>query len=135
MNKIKTKELFIEQLKKTPIIQVCAEKLGVSRSTFYRFKQQDKKFNQKVDKAIFEGRQMINDLSESKLISAIHSGNLTSVMYWLNHNHSTYSNKLEVTGHLKHEYKLTSEQKKDIKRALSLADLTINKEIKNEKED
>ena len=31
MNEVKIKELFIEQLRKTPIIQVCAEKLGVSR--------------------------------------------------------------------------------------------------------
>ena len=131
MNEVKTKELFVEQLRKTPIVQVCAEKLGVSRSTFYRMKRSDKKFNQKVDEAIFEGRQMINDLSESKLISAIHSGNLTSVMYWLNHNHSTYSNKLEIVGNLSVSNELTKEQEQDIKRALALANI---KEVRNDKQ-
>ena len=39
------KKAIIEQLKKTPIIQVTCEKLGVSRATFYRWKKNDDKFS------------------------------------------------------------------------------------------
>ena len=60
-----------------------------------------------------------------KAISAIKDRNLTSIMFWLRHNHKTYSNKLEVTARLKKsEEKLTPEQKAIIKKALTLASLS-----------
>ena len=131
INQKKTKELFIEQLKRTPIVQVICEKLGVSRATFYRMKNQDKKFGQEADEAISEGRQLVNEIAESKLLAAIQSGNLSSIYYWLNHNSSIYSNKLEIKGKIATSKELTPKQEDDIKRAPMLADL---KEVKNEKE-
>jgi len=38
------KKLLIEQLKKTPIVQMACEKTGVARSTYYRWKKQNKTF-------------------------------------------------------------------------------------------
>jgi len=128
MNNDKTKELLVENLKKTPIIQLVCEKIGISRASFYRFKKNDKTFAKNVDEAIVEGRQVVNDLAESRLMAAIQSGNLTSVMYWLNHNHTQYSNKLEIRGKIETSTQLTAEQQEDIKKALSLINL---KEITN----
>ncbi len=119
----KTKELFIEQLKKTPIIQICCEKLNVSRATFYRMKTNDKKFGQKVDQAIAEGRKLVNDIAESRLLTAIQNGNLQSIMYWLRFNHPLYGNKLEISGSIATSNELTPEQLKDIKKALLLANI------------
>lgn len=126
----KVKELLVEQLRKAPIIQLAVEKVGIGRATFYRMKKADKQFAKAVDEAIVEGRLVVNDLAESRLMAAIQSGNLTSVMYWLNHNHYQYSNRLEITGKLTTKTELSSEQEADIKRALSLIDF---KEVSNGK--
>ena len=123
----KQKELFIEQVRKTPIIQLVCEKLEVGRTTFYRWKRQDKKFAEECDKALEEGCALINDLAESQLISAMKNNNLTAIMYWLNHRHSVYRNKLEVTGKLKiNKDELSKDQEKSIMKALELASLVIN---------
>lgn len=118
-----TKELFIEQLKKTPVVQVCCEKLNISRATFYRMKASDKKFNREADNALAEGRQLVNDIAESRLMTAIQNGNLSSIMYWLRFNHPLYGNKIEISGSINTVNELTPEQLKDIKKALALANV------------
>ena len=75
--KTASKKILIEQIKKTPVIQVACEKVGVSRATFYRWRKSDPKFADKADIALNEGSQMINDMAESQLISAIKEGKLT----------------------------------------------------------
>ncbi|MCL5094345.1 MAG: hypothetical protein M1355_04405 [Patescibacteria group bacterium] len=122
-NREKIKKLILEDLRTAPVIQLSCDRAGVSRATFYRMKKSDKKFAQAADEALLEGRMTINDLAESRLMAAIQSGNLTSVMYWLNHNHSQYSNKLEIKGELTTKHELSEAQEADIKRALSLIKL------------
>jgi len=118
------KELLIEQLKKTPIIQIACEKLGVSRPTFYRWKTQDDEFAKKIDEAILEGNLLVNDLAETNLVNAVKDKNMTAIMYWLKHHHKTYTTKIELNGKIKTEYnQLTPEQLEAITRALNLASL------------
>lgn len=131
VEKNKTRELLLEQLRKNPIVQIACEKLGVGRATFYRWKKADKKYAQAVDDAIIEGRQIINDLAESRLMAAIQSGNLTSVMYWLNHNHQQYCNKLEIRGKIETSRELTPEQAQNITKALELINFNEVKEVNN----
>lgn len=118
-------DLMVEQLKKIPIIQVVCEKLGIARSTYYRWRIDNPKFAQQADLALREGIGLINDLAEGQLISAIRDQNLTAVMYWLNHRHASYTNKLEVT--TKTSYQLDSKQKQLIKKALQHASLLVEK--------
>lgn len=121
----KNKELLIEQLKKTPIIQLACEKFNIARSTFYRWKQTDKQFAQKIDQAILDGSHMVNDMAESQLLTAIRDGNLTAIIFWLKHHHQNYGTKVELFGKIKTENEpLTPEQKKLIKQALKLSCLT-----------
>lgn len=123
----KQKELFIEELKKAPIVQVICERLDVGRTTFYRWKRQDKKFASACDKAISEGNYLISDLAESQLISAIKDKNLSAIIFWLKTHNPIYSSKLEVTGKLEvKKDELTKDQEKNIMRALKLASLVIN---------
>lgn len=114
------KKAIIEQLKKTPIIQVTCEKLGISRATFYRWKKNDEKFAEEVDLALQEGSQLINDMAESQLITAIKNGNLTGIIFWLKNHHKNYSPKLEVTTK-NPEIPLTDEQKEIIRQSLNMA--------------
>lgn len=117
------KDLIVEQLKKIPIIQVVCEKLDIPRSSFYRWRKDDAEFAEKVDDALFVGKQLVNDLAESMLISAIKEKNLSAIQFWLRHNHKTYSNRIELSGKLNQDNKLTPEQEEEITRALKLASL------------
>lgn len=114
------KKAILEQLKKTPIIQVTCEKLGISRATFYRWKKKDEKFAEAVDLALQEGSQLINDMAESQLITAIKNGNLTGIIFWLKNHHKNYSPKLEVTTK-NTEIPLNDEQKEIIRQSLNMA--------------
>jgi ACT domain-containing protein len=116
----KEKLEFIEQVKKTPIIQVVCEKLGVGRATFYRWKSEDKEFSKQVDEAFMHGKLLINDLAESQLISSVKDKSMQAITYWLRHHHPEYSNTMTVK-HAFENDELTDEQKEVINKALSLS--------------
>ena len=86
----KQKELLIEQLHKIPIIQISCEKIGIARSTLYRWRDEDAEFNNKITEALRRGKKLINDMAESKLIAGIQNNNMTAIIYWLKHNNSNY---------------------------------------------
>ncbi len=134
MKTSKQKQLILEQLKKTPIIQVATEKVGIARSSFYRWKAKDPKFATAVDEAIDQGVSLMNEYAESMLISAIKDQNLTAVFYWLNHRHPAYETRVRVDGRIKHQTDtLTPEQAKLIEGALINAGLLItNTEVPDE---
>lgn len=126
MKTAKQKQLVLEQLKKTPIIQVATEKVGIARSTFYRWKNLDPKFATAVDEAIDQGVSLMNEYAESMLISAIKDQNLTAVFYWLNHRHPAYETRVRVDGRIKHQTdELTPEQAALVERALKRAGLLL----------
>lgn len=116
----KEKLEFIEKVKKTPIIQVVCEKLGVGRATFYRWKLEDKEFSKQVDEAFMHGKLLINDLAESQLISSVKDKSMQAITYWLRHHHPEYSNTMTVK-HAFENDELTDEQKEIISKALSLS--------------
>jgi len=125
------RQLMLDQLKKTPIAQIACEKVGVARSTFYRWKEEDPEFAKQANQALAEGVALVNDMAESQLLSAIRDRNISAIFYWLNHRHSAYSNKIEVTTKVKNE-SLTVGQQQLIKEALRHASL-IMKGKTNEK--
>lgn len=119
----KIKQDIIVQLQKTPIIEYACKNTGVGRSTFYRWRKDDESFANDIDQALTKGRLLINDMAESQLISGIKDKNMTAIIFWLKHNHKNYSTKIELSGKLRTEHKLTPEQEEEIKRALNLASL------------
>lgn len=118
------RQLIIDQLQKTPIVQICCEKVGVSRSTYYRWREEDKSFAKRADQALADGIALMNDVAESQLLSAIRDKNISAIFYWLNHRHSAYSNKLEITAKV-NEGSLTAEQQELITKALKHASLVM----------
>lgn len=90
-DQIKTqKEQIIEEFKKTPIILVVCQKIGIGRTTYYRWVNEDINFAKFVEEAIRFGIQTVNDYAESKLIANIQKGDNTAIIYWLKHNHQKY---------------------------------------------
>lgn len=115
------KTLLIDQLRKTPIVSIACEKTGIGRTSYYRWRDEDKDFATLADKSLAEGILLMNDMAESQLLTAIKEGNITSVFYWLNHRHKAYSNKLEINGSIETKNReLSEEQMGQIKKALHL---------------
>jgi ACT domain-containing protein len=90
------KKLIIEQLKKTPIVSVAAEKTAIARSTYYRWKKYDAKFSVLAESAISEGTMLVNDMAESQILASIRDGNLTAAIFWLKYHHPSYETKIEL---------------------------------------
>lgn len=132
MKQNKTKEKIIEELKEMPIIQFVCKKTGISRATYYRWKDADKKFAEDINKAIIEGEGLINDMSESQLISLIKDKNFQALKLWLQHHHPKYGNKIELRATFQApQEELTPEQEKIVREALSLASLTFEDKSNN----
>ena len=51
----KEREVLVEQLRKTPIVQYACEKSNISRATYYRWKAEDKAFCEEAERALQEG--------------------------------------------------------------------------------
>ena len=121
----RAKELLLEQLKKTPIVQIACDKVGLSRVSFYNWKKKDKEFAKLIDEALLDGRSLVNDLAESQLINAVKDRNITAIVAWLKHNHPSYKTKVEIEGRVNVIEELTPAQKELVRKALALADLTL----------
>lgn len=120
----RNKEKLVEVLQKTPVTQVACTRAGVSRATFFRWKNEDEKFAEKVNEAMSTGKGLISDMAISQLIRSIQDKNLGSIKYWLSSHHQDYTHKLNITAEIKHEdLKLTPEQEKTVRRGLELASL------------
>ncbi len=126
MKKDKQRVLLIEQLKRTPIVQIACEKVGIARATYYRWRSDNPAFAKAADVAISEGLLLMNDMAESQLLSAIRDKNLSAITFWLKHHHNSYKTRVEVSGEIKTNDPLTEEQKTLIREALRLASYNNN---------
>lgn len=133
MKKNRDKVLLLEQLRKVPIITVACEKVGVGKSTVYRWRDDDKKFAKKLEDALIEGESLVNDMSESQLISLIKEKNLPAIRFWLNHRHAKFRERVEVTAKFEKQEELTQEQEEIVREALKLASIDSSNLIINKK--
>lgn len=89
----KIKQDFLELLEKYPIIQVACEKAQISRQTYYRWIERDEKFSKMAEEKLRQWKSLVNDIAETGIITAVKNNDLRAIMYWLNNNHSSYSNR------------------------------------------
>jgi hypothetical protein len=125
MKKNRKKDEFLEQLKKIPIVQVACEKVGLSRNTVYRWRKEDKDFCEAMANALVEGEALVNDMSESQVLTLIKEKNWPAISFWLRHHHSTYRNRIEVTAIAPQE-ELTPEQETLVREALRLSATNVD---------
>lgn len=140
IRQVKVKELFLEQLKKTPTIEQACQKVQVSRMTISRWRLASPRFDEAVRKAQEEGREFVSDIAEAQMFNLISQGKVEMIKYFLSHNNARYANRLELSGSVStKDEPLTSEQKALIREALKLSSIQYHekiKEIKNtEKEE
>ncbi len=125
MKKKKLKNAFLEQLKKIPIVTVACEKVGISRNSVYRWRNDDEEFLKEMDIALVEGEALVNDMSESQVLSLIQEKNWSAISFWLRHRNPKFRDRVEVTAKIENrQEKLTPEQEAVVREALRLASIT-----------
>lgn len=131
MKKDRTKTLFLEQIRKIPIIQVACEKVGVARSSVYRWRDEDEEFRKSLKEALAEGEALINEMSESQLISLIRDKSWQAISFWLRKRNPKFKDRVEVTGSIESPQNVLSpEQQAIVSEALRLASLNVDEGIK-----
>ncbi len=122
MKKNKVKDAFLDHLRKVPIVQIACEKVGVSRNSVYRWKNEDAEFRKAMEMALEEGEELINDMSESQLISMIRDQNWNAISFWLRKRSPKFKDRIEVQVAPTQE-ELTPEQEETVREALRLASM------------
>jgi hypothetical protein len=84
------KEKFLQELVEIPLISVVCRRVGICKATIYRWKEKDKRFAKKLEKALKQGRSSVNDLAEGHIISLIKKGDFRASKLWLENNHKEY---------------------------------------------
>ena len=129
MKKYKIDYPFLDELRRVPVVQVACERSNVSRNTVYRWRKEDKKFAEEMDRALAEGVALVNDMSESQLLNLVRQGEFSAISFWLRHRHDAYKAKIEVTTKESSE-ELSPSQAKIVRNALKLASLATSKSLK-----
>lgn len=111
------KNVLLEHLEKTPIVQIACDKSSIGRSTYYRWLQNDPVFAKSAKKALQRWVLLMNDVAESQLLKGMKDGNMTAIIFWLKSRHSAYGMKLEIVDTPDKE-SLTKKQKETIARVL-----------------
>lgn len=125
MKKNRVKNIFLDNLRKVPIVQLACEKTPISRNSIYRWNREDPEFAKEMEEAIKEGEDLINDLSESQLLTLIKEKNWSAISFWLRHRNPKFKDKVEITTK-KSDDKMTPEQEEIVRKALELGSI-INK--------
>lgn len=119
------KTKFLDALRKTPIIQLASQQAGLpSRATYYRWRKDDPEFAKACDEAIGEGVELISDLAETRLVTAIKDGDFNAIRFWLKNRDPDYAEKLQIQAKVEAVDKpLTPEQEAVIRHAIRLAQI------------
>ena len=84
------KKKLLDELEEIPIVSIVARRVGISKSTIYKWRDEDEKFSKAMDRAIKRGRGNITDLAEGTLVTNMKKGDFRSVKYWLDNNERRY---------------------------------------------
>ena len=90
MKKDRVQKAFFEELRKTPIVHFACKRVGISRQSIYRWKNEDPKFANQMRQAMRDGEEYINDMTESQLITLIQEKKWPAMKYWLDKRHRKY---------------------------------------------
>lgn len=96
LNQRKLKQLIVDTLRDTPFINHAAKKVGIARTTFYRWMKTDKVFEININGALQEGHKCMIELAESSLFKKIKEGHFGAIKFYLENNHGNYMNRKYV---------------------------------------
>lgn len=92
-----TKTRFLKELEKSGNVFLSCLKMNIHRSTYYRWKKEDKNFRKKATEAEGHGRENNVDIGEHSLMKKVREGDLGAIKYLLSYNSPRYRPKKEAS--------------------------------------
>lgn len=90
------KSKLIQILEETPLVNYACKKIGIGRTTFYRWMKSNLQFKRDVERAMQNGRFQWNEIAESALMKNVRDGKMDAVKFYLAHNDKRYIPKRAV---------------------------------------
>jgi len=90
------KSAFIKTLEETPLASYACKKVGIGRTTFYRWMRTNYGFKRDVERALKRGRSQWNEIAESALMKNVKNGKMDAIKFYLTHNEKRYAPKRSV---------------------------------------
>lgn len=84
------KKKYLEMLEESPFPTIVARKLGINKSTIYRWKKKEREFKYKVEEAIQKGRESMVDVVEGVAYAEAKKGNIQACRMILESNDKRY---------------------------------------------
>jgi hypothetical protein len=81
---------FIETLEECPFLTIAAKRVGIDKSTIYRWKNKNKKFHDKMNESLEKGRELMVDVVEGVTFSEAKKGNMQACRMILENNSKRY---------------------------------------------
>ncbi|MBI3632535.1 MAG: hypothetical protein HY225_03740 [Candidatus Vogelbacteria bacterium] len=89
------KQKMIEVLKEAPVIAFACKKIGIGRSTYYRWIEEDEKFKRESEEALQDGTAFVIGIGEVQLFRMVKEGKMPAISFLLRHRHAAYGGKPE----------------------------------------
>ncbi len=91
------KKKYLEMLEESPFPTIVARKLGINKSTIYRWKKKDYEFKNKGEDAIQKGRESMTEVVEGVTYTEAKKGNIQACRLILESNDKRYRKPRSVT--------------------------------------
>lgn len=89
----KSKQKLLEHLTESGNISYACKRAGISRETYYKWKEDDALFAFDAEAAVEYGKNFVNDLAHTQLILNIQKGDMQAVRFQLASCHPDYQPK------------------------------------------
>lgn len=90
------KKKYLEMLEESPFPTIVAKKLGINKSTIYRWKKKDYGFRDKVEEAIQKGRESMTEVVEGVTYTEAKKGNMQACRLILESNDKRYRKPRQI---------------------------------------
>lgn len=91
MKKHKKAKEFLEEYCEVPFVNYACKRVGVSRNTIYKWRNEDPEFRAEMDKAEKLGTESVTDLTQSKLVGAVQRSEPWAIQFLLRNRHKNYA--------------------------------------------
>lgn len=131
MKSASDKKKFLKALREMHIVLGACHRVGIGKTTYYRWRQEDPEFAAAADAAIREGIELVNEAAEGNIIAEIKNKDKDASKFWLKHRHPAYATKVQIENKPPEE-PTTPEEDAAIQRIEEMLDAESNEENHDE---
>jgi len=99
----KTKQKLLDEIQRIGNVYLSCLKINVDKATYYRWKQNSKKFCERAEEAERIGRSNLCDVAENYLFTNVKKGDQRAIEYVLSHNSEIYKHKTDTNVYMYHK--------------------------------